>query len=127
MLIREANRSEVVEEHRFGRAIRAEERSLRVAGEARRKEWWQRASDLRAQRAWKHPLVHSPRPPVPRDARIFSVSGEQLVAAFSGQHHRDMTACEGRHEVQRNAGGMRDWLVLVPHELRQRAEEVALG
>ena len=59
------------------------------------------------------------------DARVLAVAGEQLVAAFAGEHDLDVLARERRDEVERHARRVRDRLVLVPDQPRQRAEEVA--
>ena len=56
---------------------------------------------------------------------IAVVAGERLVAAFAGEHDLHALGGEPRHEVERNARRVRDRLVLVPHEPRQRAEEIA--
>ena len=82
-----------------------------------------RVGDPRAERR-RHGAVRGAGAPVGEGARILAVAGEQLVAAFAGQHDLDVLARQRRHEVQRHARGMRDRLVLVPDQPRQRAEEV---
>ena len=74
----------------------------------------------------QHPLVDGAGAPVPGDARVLAVAGEQFVAAFAGQHDRDVLARERRDEIQRHARRVRDRLVLVPDQARQRAEEVVI-
>ena len=127
LLIGQADGGEVVEEHRLGRPVHRQKRSARVAraaaaaGAARCRARCAPRSALRQQ-----PLVDRAGPPVPGDARILAVAGQQLVAAFAGQDDRDVVARQRRDEVERHARRVRDRLVLVPHQLRQRAEEVAV-
>ena len=54
---------------------------------------------------------------------VSRITGKQFIAAIAGEHHLDVLARERRHEVQRHARRVRDRLVLVPDEARERAEE----
>ena len=72
------------------------------------------------------PFVDAAGAPVDERARILAVAGEQLVAAFAGEHDLDVLARQRRHEVQRHARRVRDRLVFVPDEPRQRPEEVVV-
>ena len=74
----------------------------------------------------RHDAVGAAGAPVDQRPRILAVAGEQLVAAFAGQHDLDVLARELGDEIQRHARGVRDRLVLVPDQPRQRAEEVLL-
>ncbi len=71
-------------------------------------------------------LVDAARAPVEQRPRILSVSGQQFVAAFAGEHHLDVLAGQHRHEVQRHARRVRDRLVFVPHEPGECGEEVVI-
>ena len=61
-----------------------------------------------------------------RVVAIPCVAPEQLVAALARQHNFHALGRQSRHEVERNARGPGDRLVLVPDEPRQRLEELLL-
>ena len=74
----------------------------------------------------RHDAVGAAGAPVDERPRILAVAGEQLVAAFAGEHDLDVLAGELGHEIERHARRVRDRLVLVPDQAGQRAEEVVL-
>ena len=125
-LIAEADCGEVVEEHRFRRPVHRQERSPGVPCEAARQSRNDVVRNRRAKRPRNHALVDRATPPVPRGAQVLSVPGEQLVAAFAGQDDGNALPRQRRHEVQRDARGVGDRFVLVPHQFRQRAEEISI-
>ena len=55
---------------------------------------------------------------------VAGVAAEHLVAAFAGEDDGDVFAGQLGNEVERDAGGPGDGLVLMPDEARQRVEEV---
>ncbi len=124
-LLGHTDRAEAVEHHSFMRSV-GEKRSPGISSQR-----FGEAGDQPGNRGPKGlgdgALVDLPGAPVPGDARIPAVAGQQLVAAFAGQHHRDMPSGERRHEVQRDARRMRDRLVLVPDEPRQGVEEIGFA
>ena len=55
---------------------------------------------------------------------ITAVARQQLVAALAGQHDLHVLRRELRNEIERHTRRMRDRLVFMPDQLRQRREEL---
>src|SRR5580700_1494187 len=55
---------------------------------------------------------------------IAVVAGERLVAPFASEHDLDVTRGQPGNEIKRDAGRVRDRLILVPHEPRKLGKEL---
>ena len=72
----------------------------------------------------QEPPIDAAEPLIPGGHPIPGVAEEELVGSLAGQHDLDVLGGQTRDEVQRNARGKRDRLVLVPDEAWQRVEEL---
>src|SRR5262249_59910248 len=110
----------VVESARTG--IEREKAPLGVTAEpprqSARKSFGPRAELLRHERK-----IHPPETLVPNGRAVPRIAEKKLVGAFARQHDLDVLARQSRDEIERHAGGVRDRLVLVADEIRQRGEK----
>src|SRR5262249_28632589 len=116
--------SEVLVEERSRSRGQRKERPLGVApgcsGKSARERSESLADGRRNQRA-----VDRADAVVPRRHPVAVVTEEELVGPFTREHDLDVLTRETGDEVQRDARGERERLVLVPDEPWQRSEELA--
>src|ERR1700733_5991690 len=69
-------------------------------------------------------LVESAQAGVVFGHGITIVARERLIAALASEHDLDVTRGQPRHEIECDARGMRDRLILVPHQTWQLCKEL---
>ena len=126
LLVRHTDGSEVVEKHRLERPIHRQKRAAGISAQLQRQTVDQRALDDAPCGPRNHPLVNSAGTPIPRNSRVFAVSGQQLVASLARQDDLDVLPRKRRHEVQGHARRVRERFVLVPNQFWQGREEIAI-
>src|SRR5450631_203142 len=81
------------------------------------------AADTLPQPAWRHtPSGHVAL--VAEVVAVTAITSKELVTAFAGEDHFDLARSQTRYEIQRNAGGPGDRLILVPDRVRQSSKEI---
>src|SRR5262249_20210429 len=74
------------------------------------------AAQAPAREPWYAAPVQRAEPSVVFGDAVAVVAGERLVTALASKHDLDVTRRQPRDEIERDAGWVRDGLVLVPHE-----------
>ena len=114
---------EVFVEQRAGPWLECQNRAPGIAAH-RVGETPREPTDLAANSPRGQSPVDAPKPLVPGRHAVAVVAEEELIGALTREHHLDVLPGQARDEVERDARGEGDGLVLVPDQLRQGIEEL---
>ena len=118
---------EVLEVKRVERRRAGEDRPTELLPDAPRGERAGGRANEGAQRRRHHAFVARAGRHLQDRRPVAVVAGERLVAPLPREHHLHPLGRQPRHEVERDARRVGDGFVLVPHERRERREELVGG